>query len=241
MVGGELPPRVAAAAQAEQVSGWAGAEEGVDQDLELHIDSETGQEPHRSRWVGTSQAHPAGYLVQDPFLGAGIATRFDHCVGYEQRGPEHVPENRKPRVRIHPVDAKHAGLADGDLATISSASGTIEMAALVTDEVSSGTVAIPHGWGHHGGWTRANAAGGSNTNLLVSTETADVEPLAGMSILVGIPIQIAKGGARARLTCESRVPCCPPMPTLAKTLRTFPRSSAPFGRPPARRPFPGDR
>ena len=105
-----------------------------------------------------------------------------------------VPENRKPRVRIHPVDAKHAGLADGDLATISSASGTIEMAALVTDEVSPGTVAIPHGWGHHGGWTRANAAGGSNTNLLVSTETADVEPLAGMSILVGIPIQIAKAG-----------------------------------------------
>jgi anaerobic selenocysteine-containing dehydrogenase len=106
--------------------------------------------------------------------------------------PRLVPDGRRPRARIHPVDAKEARLADGDMMAISSASGTIEMPAMITDEVSPGTVAVPHGWGHQGGWQRANAAGGSNSNLLVSTETADVEPLAGMSILVGIPIRVTK-------------------------------------------------
>ena len=48
---------------------------------------------------------------------------------------------------------------------------SIETLALVTDEVGPGTVAVPHGWGHAGGWwERANKAGGANVNELTSTE-----------------------------------------------------------------------
>ena len=59
----------------------------------------------------------------------------------------------------------------------------------MTDEVMPGTVALPHGWGHHGGWRVANAAGGVNTNLLAGTDTVD--PLSGNAFLNGIPVALA--------------------------------------------------
>jgi hypothetical protein len=36
----------------------------------------------------------------------------------------------------------------------------------------------------------ANDAGGANSNLLASSETADLEPLAGMAFLNGIPVRL---------------------------------------------------
>ena len=62
----------------------------------------------------------------------------------------------------------------------------------MTDEVGEGTVALPHGWGHRGGWRLANAAGGANTNVLASAAAADLEPLAGMAFLNGIHIRLER-------------------------------------------------
>jgi formate dehydrogenase len=60
----------------------------------------------------------------------------------------------------------------------------------VTDEMTPGTVALPHGWGHKGGWNVANDAGGVNVNLLASSDPDDLEPLAGMAFLNGIPVRL---------------------------------------------------
>ncbi len=98
--------------------------------------------------------------------------------------------DRVHRARIHPDDAMAEGLADGDGVRISSPHGEVELIAKLTDEVKRGTVAAPHGWGHAGGWETANAAGGSNINELASSEPEDLEPLAGMAFLNGIPIRI---------------------------------------------------
>ncbi len=54
----------------------------------------------------------------------------------------------------------------------------------------AGTIAVPHGWGHDGGWRVANAAGGANTNALASSEPQDLERLAGMAHLNGIEVRI---------------------------------------------------
>jgi formate dehydrogenase len=65
----------------------------------------------------------------------------------------------------------------------------------VTDEVMPGTVAVPHGWGHRGGgWRRANRAGGANVNVLTSSDPADLERLAGMAHLNGVPIRLGPPG-----------------------------------------------
>jgi formate dehydrogenase len=61
---------------------------------------------------------------------------------------------------------------------------------LLTDEMTRGTVALPHGWGHRGGWRLANEAGGANFNLLAPSEPESLERLAGMAHLTGIPVRV---------------------------------------------------
>lgn len=104
--------------------------------------------------------------------------------------PRLTSASRQPSARVHPVDAHAAGLtADGYL-RIESARGSISVHAIINDEVAPGVVAMPHGWGHAGGWQRANSIEAANSNALASAAEADVEPLSGMSILSGIPIRI---------------------------------------------------
>jgi formate dehydrogenase len=98
---------------------------------------------------------------------------------------------RTHAARIHPNDAERLGIADGDRCRIASAHGSIEIEATLTDEVKPGTVAVPHGWGHTGGWQVANAAGGANVNVLASSDPEDLERLAGMAHLNGIAIRVA--------------------------------------------------
>lgn len=97
--------------------------------------------------------------------------------------------------RIHPHDAEAAGIEDGGTCRVSSPQGSVELPALLTDELKPGTVAIPHGWGHSGGgWRLANSAGGVNVNELASSEPSDLERLAGMAHLNGIPIRVEPVG-----------------------------------------------
>jgi formate dehydrogenase len=56
--------------------------------------------------------------------------------------------------------------------------------------MTPGTVAVPHGWGHRGGWRLANDAGGVNVNALASGAPEDLERLAGMAFLNGIPVRL---------------------------------------------------
>jgi anaerobic selenocysteine-containing dehydrogenase len=102
---------------------------------------------------------------------------------------------RTHALRVNPADAGRHGLADGDLARVASKSGSVEVPVKVTDEMTEGTVALPHGWGHRGGWKVANDAGGANSNLLASSAEADLEPLAGMAFLNGIPVRLEPVGA----------------------------------------------
>ncbi len=97
---------------------------------------------------------------------------------------------RAQPLRIHPDDAERHGLEDGGSARLASKSGSVEVPVRVTDEVMPGVVALPHGWGHHGGWRLANAAGGVNVNVLASADAGDLEPLAGMAFLNGIPVRV---------------------------------------------------
>ena len=73
---------------------------------------------------------------------------------------------------------------------LASKSGSVVVPVTVTDEMTPGTVALPHGWGHSGGWKVANDAGGVNVNLLASSDPDDLEPLAGMAFLNGIPVRL---------------------------------------------------
>ncbi|MEV6072876.1 molybdopterin-dependent oxidoreductase [Nocardia sp. NPDC052001] len=98
--------------------------------------------------------------------------------------------DRTQAARINPKDAAVVGISDGSRCRVTSAHGSIEVTAHLTEDMTEGAVAIPHGWGHNGGWRRANAAGGANPNELMSTDPGDVERLAGMSHLNGVQIRL---------------------------------------------------
>jgi formate dehydrogenase len=129
--------------------------------------------------------------------------------------PQLLAGGRRHALRLHPDDARAAGLADGDLARVASKSGVVEVAVRLTDEMMPGVVALPHGWGHRGGWSRANAAGGVNVNELASSAPEDLEPLAGMAWLNGIPVAVTKvpaapAPARAGRPATAATPSPPP-------------------------------
>jgi anaerobic selenocysteine-containing dehydrogenase len=117
---------------------------------------------------------------------------------------------RKQALRIHPEDARAAGLADGDVARLSSESGSVSVPVAVTDEMTPGTVALPHGWGHRGGgWRLANEAGGVNVNQLAPSDPASLERLAGMAHLNGIPVRVEAVAAPAGSDADTERPAVP--------------------------------
>jgi anaerobic selenocysteine-containing dehydrogenase len=95
-------------------------------------------------------------------------------------------------LRVHPDDADSSGLGTGDLAQLTSKTGALRVPVHVTDEMTPGTVALPHGWGHRGGWSLANEHAGANINELTSSATDDIERLAGMAILNSIPVRLER-------------------------------------------------
>ena len=99
---------------------------------------------------------------------------------------------RGHRGLMHLDDAADRGILDGDVVEVSSAHGRIALPVALTTDIVRGTIAIPHGWGHKGsgGWRIANRAGGVNVNELMSSDPRDVEALAGMSWLTGVPVQV---------------------------------------------------
>jgi formate dehydrogenase len=102
---------------------------------------------------------------------------------------------RTHALRINPEDARDAGLTDGEPARVTSAAGAVEAPVKITDEMTRGTVALPHGWGHKGGWKLANEAGGVNVNLLAASGADSLERLAGMAHLNGIPVRVEPAAA----------------------------------------------
>jgi len=105
---------------------------------------------------------------------------------------------RSQPLKMNPADAGRVGLEDGDLAQIISKDGSVEAPVQLTDELAEGVVALAHGWGHKGGWQIANALGGVNVNLLAGSEPEDLEPLAGMAFLNGIPVRVERVAAVGR-------------------------------------------
>jgi anaerobic selenocysteine-containing dehydrogenase len=104
-----------------------------------------------------------------------------------------VPErNRTNHVYMHPHDAAAAGLAEGDVADVSTPTATIRLPVRLLDTLMPGVVAVPHGWGHQHarGLRVANQTEGVNVNLLAADGPTELEPLSGMAHLTGVVVDV---------------------------------------------------
>jgi anaerobic selenocysteine-containing dehydrogenase len=88
-----------------------------------------------------------------------------------------------PTLLMHPSDAADRGLAAGATATLSTAHGSCTAVVEVTDTVRAGVVSLPHGFDE------------ANVNRLIATTSAD--PLSGMTIVSGLPVEVTRAGSEA--------------------------------------------
>jgi len=92
---------------------------------------------------------------------------------------------------VHPTDAARLGLADGQMARISSLHGAVQARVQLSDEMMPGVVSLPHGWGHDLPGTRLSLAQqrpGANLNVLLGDQLRD--PLSGNAVLGGVEVQL---------------------------------------------------
>lgn len=93
-------------------------------------------------------------------------------------------------LQINPEDATRLGITADGRAKISSTVGAIVAPVEITDEIMSGVVSLPHGWGHDmegADLSVASERAGVNSNRL---STGEVDPLSGNAILNGIPVEV---------------------------------------------------
>jgi len=93
---------------------------------------------------------------------------------------------------VHPADAARIGVADGQLADVSTAVATIRLPVKLLADLMPGTVALPHGWGHQHatGLSIASRTWGVNVNLLAADGPGGIERVSGMAHLTGFPVTV---------------------------------------------------
>ncbi|CAA0078946.1 Assimilatory nitrate reductase catalytic subunit [Zhongshania aliphaticivorans] len=92
---------------------------------------------------------------------------------------------------INPLDAQALAIADGDMVKVSSRVGSVELAAQLSDEMMTGVISIPHGWGHSLSgtqWQTAEAHAGVSVNDL--TDEMHIDELSGNAVLNGVPVTL---------------------------------------------------
>ncbi|MEM8606259.1 MAG: molybdopterin-dependent oxidoreductase [Myxococcota bacterium] len=92
---------------------------------------------------------------------------------------------------VHPDDAARVGVADGELADVSTETATVRIPVRIHAELMPGTVAMPHGWGHQGsGLGVAKKTTGVNVNLLAADGPDRLEKVSGMAHLTGLIVDV---------------------------------------------------
>ncbi len=99
----------------------------------------------------------------------------------------------KPQCTIlmHPTDAAHRELVNGQTVKVQSRVGSITLPVEVSDEMMPGVVSIPHGWGHDRAGNQLEVAqqhAGESINDL--TDNLTVDALCGTAAFNGTPVTV---------------------------------------------------
>ena len=105
---------------------------------------------------------------------------------------ERLVKGKNPcTLEVHPQDAEKLGITKGQLLTVSSIVGEINIEAVITDDIQQGVVSMPQGWGHNQKGTKMSVAAqqpGVSINDL--TDANRVDTLTGNAAFNGTPVAI---------------------------------------------------
>lgn len=110
-----------------------------------------------------------------------------------------LPRLTKGRARhhllIHPRDAAARGIVDGSTVRVTSVVGSVEVDCRVTDEVATGVVSLPHGYGQaRPGVRLRHAVTLPGVSLNDLTDPACLDEAAGTAVLNGTPVEVEPAG-----------------------------------------------
>ncbi len=106
---------------------------------------------------------------------------------------------------IHPDNAAQRGIEEGDLVTVSSHVGSLQIKVEVSDSIMKGVVSMPHGWGHNREGSRLSVAekkAGVSMNDL--TDEQLVDPLTGIAVLNGVPVKVESAASNVILESNNQ-------------------------------------
>ena len=94
---------------------------------------------------------------------------------------------------INPKDAQRLSIQDGDIITVCSRTGEIQIPAEISETVMPSVISIPHGWGHHRPGTRLSIAEEHpGVSLNDITDDRLIDKLTGAAALSGQPVTVSK-------------------------------------------------
>lgn len=144
--------------------------------------------PHRYGWVADEVLPEGRWRLAPPELVARLAAHVppagDDLVLVNRRVVRRLNSVRyadgdEPVARLHPDDARAAGVADGDRVVVTSEHGSVTARAREDPGVRAGVLSMNHG------------RPGADVALLTSA-TADVDPLTTMPRASGLPVRVTR-------------------------------------------------
>lgn len=93
---------------------------------------------------------------------------------------------------INPEDAKARQLREGEMAQVKANGRSIDVPVKFDPHMMSGTVSVPHGWGHQtaDGLSIANKTQGANVNVIIADGSDSIEPISGMAHMNGVLVEV---------------------------------------------------
>jgi len=106
---------------------------------------------------------------------------------------------------MHPTDAAHRDLQQGQIVSVRSTVGSVDVPVEISDEMMPGVVSIPHGWGHERLGVQLEVAqqhAGESINDLTDNQTIDA--LCGTAAFNGTWVEVEATTSRNRRQSAER-------------------------------------
>ncbi len=100
-------------------------------------------------------------------------------------------QKQEPKLLINKHDAERLNLNNNEFVAVENERGEIKVPIEITEDILSGVVCYPHGWGHKNPHLSfANQHPGENVNVL--TSSYELEKLSGMPLMNGYKVRLKK-------------------------------------------------
>ena len=138
--------------------------------------------------VTTSPARDTAY----PFDLIGRRLAKSHN-SWTQNSARLIKGKNSCTLEVNPIDAQQLGIEQGQIVSVTSIAGEVQLPVDITDDILPGVVTMPQGWGHNQPDTQMQvAATQPGVSINEVTEKDRVDLLTGNSALNGTPVAINK-------------------------------------------------